>query len=274
MIDCHLHIGHFERSPQDTINHMDGIGACCAYVMPVEDRDRLPGHPTEAVLALAKDFPSRVLPGCCVDPRDENALDRARKYHEQGCVGFGELKVGLACNDPRSVALFKLCGELGLPVTLHFEERNYNTDFGAFEEVLNTCSNTVFIGHAQTWWANISAKVPEGDYYPQGKVTPGGLIDHWLRDYPNLYGDLSAGSGLNALTRDPDFTPGFLDRHEHKLLFATDCPCIDGKGTGWPSNMCFAAESVPALERFTSGEKALKNILHNNAARLFGQPLI
>jgi predicted TIM-barrel fold metal-dependent hydrolase len=39
---------------------------------------------------------------------------------------------------------------------------------------------------------------------------------------PNLYADISAGSGHNALTRDPAFTEGFLERHWRKLLFGTD----------------------------------------------------
>lgn len=274
MIDCHLHIGHFDRSPQDTVNHMDGIGACCAYVMPVEDMDRPPGHPTEHVWALYEQAPERVIPACCVDPREPDALRRVEEYHARGFVGFGELKVKLACNDPRSLDIFRLCGELGMPVTLHFEEGNFNMNFGAFAQVMDACPDTTFLGHAQTWWANISAQVPEGDYYPKGPVTPGGLTDRWLSDYPNLYGDLSAGSGLNALRRDPDFTRGFLQRHQRKLVFATDCPCVDGKGSGWPQNMCFAAESVPTLRELAPDEEAVGDILHNNAARLFGKALV
>ena len=38
-----------------------------------------------------------------------------------------------------------------------------------------------------------------------------------------MYGDLSAGSGLNALTRDEDFTRDFLTRHQDKLLYGSDC---------------------------------------------------
>jgi predicted TIM-barrel fold metal-dependent hydrolase len=53
-----------------------------------------------------------------------------------------------------------------------------------------------------------------------------------LNDYPNLYGDLSANSGNNALSRDPEFTAGFLKRHEDMLIFGGDCACADGKGGG------------------------------------------
>lgn len=43
-----------------------------------------------------------------------------------------------------------------------------------------------------------------------------------LRQYPNLYVDISANSGLNALTRDPEVGIRFLDEFQDKLLFATD----------------------------------------------------
>ena len=53
-----------------------------------------------------------------------------------------------------------------------------------------------------------------------------------MSDYPNLYGDLAANSGNNALSRDPEFTGDFLKRHQDKLIFGSDCACNDGKGGG------------------------------------------
>ena len=43
-----------------------------------------------------------------------------------------------------------------------------------------------------------------------------------MRRYPNLHGDLSAGSGLNAVSRDPDFGYGFLEEFQDRLFFGTD----------------------------------------------------
>ncbi len=40
--------------------------------------------------------------------------------------------------------------------------------------------------------------------------------------YSNLLGDLSAQSGLNALSRDPDHARQFLTRFADRLLFARD----------------------------------------------------
>ena len=52
--------------------------------------------------------------------------------------------------------------------------------------------------------------------YPAGPV-PGGRVVELMRKYPNLLGDLSAGSGLNAIMRDRKFGISFLND------FRTDC---------------------------------------------------
>jgi hypothetical protein len=43
-----------------------------------------------------------------------------------------------------------------------------------------------------------------------------------LTEYPNLYGDLSAGSGHSAIRRDLAFGKAFLLRHADRMMFGTD----------------------------------------------------
>ena len=43
-----------------------------------------------------------------------------------------------------------------------------------------------FIGHAQTWWGNIDRSHDQAVMYPKTKVSPGGITDRLLSDYPNL----------------------------------------------------------------------------------------
>src|SRR5258705_5333011 len=126
-----------------------------------------------------------------------------------------------------------------VPVTSHSQEGehfagegDFNTGYRRFDRMLKAHRKTTFIGHADFFWANISADVPAKVAYPTGPVKPGGLTDKWLSDHPNLYADMSANSGFNALSRDPDFTRGFISRHQSKLLFGCDCSCQDGHGTG------------------------------------------
>jgi predicted TIM-barrel fold metal-dependent hydrolase len=46
-----------------------------------------------------------------------------------------------------------------------------------------------------------------------------------MRKYPNLYGDLSVGSGYNALHRDEEFALAFMEEFQDRLFFGADiCP--------------------------------------------------
>ena len=79
-------------------------------------------------------------------------------------------------------------------------------------------------GHGPGWWASISGDVKPADLggYPTGPVAPGGALDTLMGKYPNLFGDLSAGSGVGAITRDPKFGREFLIRRADRLMFGSD----------------------------------------------------
>ena len=62
-----------------------------------------------------------------------------------------------------------------------------------------------------------------GSQYP----TPKRLIE-MMRAHPNLHGDLSAGSGHNALSRDPAFGVRFLNEFQDRLYFGTDIATTPG----------------------------------------------
>ncbi len=60
------------------------------------------------------------------------------------------------------------------------------------------------------------------------KVTPGRVVE-LMRQCPNLHGDLSAGSGFNALTRDPEFGYRFIEEFQDRLYFGTDMANVPQK---------------------------------------------
>ena len=62
----------------------------------------------------------------------------------------------------------------------------------------------------------------ERSSYPKRPVLNGGRADILLQQYDNLYADLSANSGLTAMTRDPEFTKDFFIRNQNKLLYGSD----------------------------------------------------
>ena len=173
-----------------------------------------------------------MIPFCDIDPRTEyvkrpkdiSAL--LARYVAAGAKGFGEHKCGGAIDAPGNLNVFRACSELKLPVLLHMDSLR-NTDapgLPGLERALREAPGAAFIGHATTWWSSISGNMTEKELsgYPKGPVKPGGAIDRLMDRSGNIYGDLSAGSGLNARRRDPDFGREFLIRRADRLLFGTD----------------------------------------------------
>jgi len=58
--------------------------------------------------------------------------------------------------------------------------------------------------------------------YPRRGITDGGAIDRLMDKYPNIFADLSAGSGANAIRRDLEFGREFLRRRADRVMFGSD----------------------------------------------------
>ena len=219
---------------------------------------------TRDAIAAHKMHPDRLIPFCCIDPRSSTALKAERlkalltEYRDEGCVGFGEHKPGVPFDHPGSMNIYAVCDDLNWPLLYHRSGR-INTDddrLSTFETLLRTFPNVSFIGHA-CWWNFISANPEVSKGYPDGKVVPGGRIDYFFETYPNAYGDLSAHSGYNALTRDMEFAKGFVERNKHRLLFGTD-HLRPGQET----------PIVDFLRNFGMSDEAFAAISEGNARRL------
>jgi hypothetical protein len=160
-------------------------------------------------------------------------------------------------NHVRSQWIYQICGELGLPVLMHLDPAK-NTDTVAptglhdLEQMLIKYPKTNFIMHATLWWREVSAVVDPKIGYPTGPVVRTGRADELLGKYPNIYGDLSAGSGFGAISRDPEFGRDFMERHKHRLLFATDYLMI-GQKTPIVEYIRNVGLSREAFEAITAG---------------------
>jgi predicted TIM-barrel fold metal-dependent hydrolase len=131
--------------------------------------------------------------------------------------------------------------------------------------VLAKWNRVRFIGHATLFWANVDAGLKDQKIgYPKGKIQRGGLTERYLSDHDNFYGDLSAGSGLNAFTRDEDHTRWFIDRHQNRLLFGSDCPDPAGFGP-----TCTGANMISVVRRLSPSHKVERKLLHGNSSKLF-----
>jgi predicted TIM-barrel fold metal-dependent hydrolase len=181
-------------------------------------------------------------------------------------VVIGEQKFGVECDSAEMQKLYKLAEAYSVPILMHWQVGSYNHGFDRFHTMLKMYPKVNFIGHAQTWWANIDkANVNDAkSLYPKGKVTAGGLTDRYLRDYPNMYADLSAGSGENAFKRDPEHARGFFQRHQDKLLFGSDC----NDPTGEPS-VCSGARQIAQIRAYSPNKAVERKVLFENAKKLF-----
>jgi len=232
MIDAHVHIGRLSFNPdykpltsEQLISTMDELGIEKAVLLPLDSPEATDGYfTTLEALEAVEQYPERLIPFCCVDPRRNAVADKIKMFKEAGCVGFGEHKMGLYIDDPKCKTIYQTCDELGLPVLFHLDP-GLNIDENGLprlEKLLQEFPNANFLMHGPGWWCEISGDCQVRGGYPKGSVTPGGAVVRLLQEYPNIYGELSAGSGYNALTRDPDFTTGFIEENWDKLLFGTD----------------------------------------------------
>ena len=212
---------------------------------------------------LAQEHPEQFVFGANEVPDLPEAAETVEKYLKAGAVVIGEQKFGVDCDSAEMQKLYALAGAYGVPILMHWQHTLYNSGFDRFSKMLEKFSKVTFIGHAQTWWANIDKDHRDQSViYPKGKVTPGGLTDRYLADYPNLFGDLSANSGQNALSRDLDHARGFLERHQSKLMFGSDCTDALGQGAG-----CIGAGTIALIRKLASRDVARK-LLFENAHRV------
>jgi hypothetical protein len=188
-------------------------------------------------------------------------VDLLKRYVDAGARGFGEHKPGVAMDAPRNLEVFEACAELKLPVLFHMDNvRNTDTPgLPGLDKVLTSFPDTVFIGHGPGWWASICEKATQEELggYPKRKVEGPGAIDMLMEKHANLYGELSAGSGANALQRDPKFGQQFLLRRAARLMFGTDYLAPDQK-----------VPQFKLLDSIELPDDVRSRIYRDNAARL------
>jgi len=251
IIDCHNHPdwhGHdFNKFVANMAQHNIDVTWLLSWEAPRDEFDPIyfkycphPGAdgpiPFARCLAYKERAPEKFVLGYAPDPRRPEAIDLLEgAMAVYGVRVYGELKLRMCYDNPDALRVFRFCGEKKLPVTVHID---YEWDTGAryprpnwwygggieaFARAVRACPETIFLGHAPGFWAHISG---DDSYlsqpYPQGPVAPGGLVSQLLRECPNLHCDLSAGSGIRALSRDPAFGKDFVLEFQDRLLYGRD----------------------------------------------------
>ena len=277
IIDIHQHTNYADRTDEQLIAHQRAMGVALTVLLPAGREVSTPSthngksnglaakcHGNQSCYEIARQYPKEYRFFANEVPDLPDARPEIEKYLKLGTMGIGEQKFAVDCDSPAIELVAEIAQEFRVPVLLHFQHERYNLRIENFHKILGKYPKANFIGHAQTWWANIDKEHKDQSIlYPKGNVTPGGLTDRLLTDYPNMYGDLSAGSGLNALTRDEEHARAFIERHQNKLVYGSDCDDRVGSGPG-----CSGAQTIAKVKQLAPGKAVERKLLYENAKRV------
>ena len=254
-IDIHAHCTEFALPPMykdqvkplcerdDLVGFYDRLGVEAGVILSLCNPENfIAGMTTEQIMRTCAKAPGRFIPSVGIDPRCSVAaagtcncavtdFERIFKYYrDKGCKVCGEVCANLHFLDPRMQNYFKGCEAAGLPLDFHLAS-NRDWLYGIIDEKglpeLEICLQRFpklrFFGHSQSFWCEIGeySTWNERTGYPKGPVR-NGRIPELMRRYPNLYCDLSAGSGNNALSRDLDHAGRFLTEFQDRVMFGLD----------------------------------------------------
>ena len=242
-IDIHVHTseskwlgygGSAFATPEELIEMYDMLGVERGVLLPISNSAMVTSSNYENKL-IADKYPDRFSWFCSFDPRQCNNeattdfMPFLKECIDNGAKGVGEITANMPIDDPITFNFFSQVEKCNLPLTFHIGK--LGGDYGlvdgvglyGLEKALKTFPNLKFLGHSQKFWAEISklSNEEERNGYPTGRVVEGRVVE-LMRKYPNLLGDLSAGSGYNAISRDSEFGYKFLEEFADRLYYGTD----------------------------------------------------
>jgi len=293
-IDIHVHVKRIPGpdrqgkpafcTPEQLLARYDAIGVESGVLLPlVSPECSYVTQSNEEILEVARAHPDRFIPFCNVDPRAMTHSPDAplghilAHYRAQGCRGIGEVTANLPFLHPQVQNLLRHVQEAGLPLTFHVATQIGYT-YGLYDDPglpqLETClqrfPDLTFLGHSQAFWAEIGRLETPADRaaYPAYPVDEEGVLPRLFRRYPNLYGDLSANSGYNALARDRAHAVRFLDEFQDRLLFGTDITAPDTSTplAGFLQELCDAGDISEEVFAKVARENA-RRVLHLDGER-------
>ena len=282
-IDLHLHLtlnqlpkqnNVFISSAENMIPHLDKLGIKKGVLMSTCENSTQSGSNYENK-SICDKYPDRYSWMCNIDQVDIDTIyDRLSKYKSEGAIGIGELMINKKIDDLFLDKIFECAEKLEMPVLFHMspeEGFSYGVvdDPGLplLEKLLKKYPKLKVIGHSQSFWIEISGDAPKDrdgrNSWGEGVVIPGGRLIELFSKYPNLYGDLSANSGGQAIMRDPKFGLEFLETYSDKLFFATDMVNTD---MVFPLGQWLDKQ----LELGNITKESYEKICYKNAKSIFG----
>jgi len=264
-------------TPDQLLEVQKNLDIHLSFIQPVLGPELYVPQSVGEVIDMANESDGKFKAFCNVDPRAlTNSSDAPlgillEHYKKLGCIGIGEVMPNLPWEDPRMQNLLKCVEEAELPLVFDMTGR-VNCSYGIYDKpgmpglrmCLEKFPKLKFIGHGPSFWAEMSELRDPSDImgYPNYPVIGEGTVYTLMREYPNMYAELSAGSGYNALARDEDNAVKFLNEFADKIMFGTD--------------ICYADQKLGTadmLKRFRNegklSEDNFRKIACENAVKMF-----
>lgn len=281
-IDIHAHVVPKSKDPMPGWVDADSIlsiydklkiekGVVLPFIKLGDDPGKMTNANAELVTAM---YPERFARFASVDLNCcDNVFEFLQAEKKKGILGVGEITSNLYFDDERVEALLSACGKLELPVLFHISPeigRGYGVvdapGLPRLERMLAKYPEVKVIGHSQPFWREISKNDSgsEGKLYPTGKITEGRLAE-LLRKFENLYCDLSAASGSNAMMRDPEYAARFITEFGDRILYGCDITSVERE---YPYTFAEFLDGLVENEKIS--ESVYKKICRDNAIKLLG----
>ncbi len=261
-IDVHSHAylypcppqdGHTQFcTPEEVIKRYDELGIDKGILLPLIGPETYLPQSNEEIMEICRRYPDRFLAYCNIDPRgigNSEFTDFSvwlKWYKEHGYLGVGEFMPNLPFRHPLVQNFLRQVESFNLPLVFDvtvYVGRSYGLvdepGLPQLEYCLQQFPKLVIFGHGPAYWSEIGVleTVADRGGYPKYPVRAEGAVPKLMRRYSNLWGDLSAGSGYNALARDPDYAVQFLNEFQDRLCFGTD--------------ICYATQPLPLAQFLT-----------------------
>jgi predicted TIM-barrel fold metal-dependent hydrolase len=253
-IDIHAHSYLWTCPPQDgytqfctpdeVIARYDELKIEKGILLPLIGPETYLPQSNEEIIEISRRYPNRFIPFCNIDPRGiGNSVFTdfgvwLRWYKEHGCKGVGEFMPNLPFAHPLVQNFFKQVEAMEFPLIFDISD-SIGGRYGLYDDPglpqLENCLRKFpklrIFGHGPAFWAEIAQLETPADRggYPNYPVSEEGVVPKLFRRYENMWGDLSAGSGYNALSRDPEYAAKFLMEFQDRLCFGTDICCFSQK---------------------------------------------